>query len=80
MSSSKTRMTRRAGIDRPTSMGQTFAIAFVDDRQGSKAAPIVERVCHEVERPRLVQHGRGHQRAPYPMGEATFRASWQIKP
>ena len=58
------------GWDRPTHVdGQTFAIALIDDRQGPKAASVIQRIRHEVERPRLVQDRWGHERSPHPVGE-----------
>ena len=53
---------------------------FVEDRQGPKAPSVIEGIRHEVERPRLIQDRWGHERAPHPMREAPFRASWQIEP
>ena len=64
---------RSAHVDR-----QAFAVPFVDDGQGSKATPVIERVRHEVERPRLVQDRWGHERAAHPPWDATGRPARQV--
>ena len=66
---------RPADLDR-----QTFAIPFVHDGQRPKPAAVIQRVGHEVERPRLIQDGKRHQRLPNPAGHPALGAARQVQP
>ena len=56
MRSSRTRITRALAIEVPISI----AIALIEHVEGAEAAAVVERVCHEIERPNLVHARRRH--------------------
>src|SRR5215467_14768922 len=69
----------RAGDRRPNLDAQSFTVALVDDRERPERTAVVERVCHEVERPRDIQLGGGAQRLPEPRGQSPLRPARQVQ-
>ena len=77
---SSSRVTRRLEHRQSDGDLQRHPVAFIQHRQETRPPAVVERVAHDVERPRALQDGRGRLGLPHARRDPSRRTAEEVEP